>query len=104
VLARVAFPRIRSFDSSRTPQRDKSVATPRMLAMVDLSVIAATLAKMERRTIGVDGDLTGVGRSHSSQLERRLRHQDRELTAARARVAELEAAAMPASLDHMETK
>jgi len=104
VLARVAFPRIRSFDSSRTPQRDKSVATPRMLAMVDLSVIAATLAKMERRTNDVGGDLTGVGRSHSSQLERRLRHQDRELAAARARVAELEAAAMQASLDHMETK
>jgi len=31
VLAQVAFPRIRSFDSSRTPQRDERVAAPRTL-------------------------------------------------------------------------
>ncbi len=29
VLARVAFPRIQTFDSSRTPQRDERVAAPR---------------------------------------------------------------------------
>jgi len=44
VLAQVAFPRIRSFDSSRTPQRDERVAAPRTLAAVDLSAIAAALA------------------------------------------------------------
>ena len=104
VLARVAFPRIRSFDSSRTPQRDKGVATPRMLATVDLSAIAATLGKMERCTNDVGGDLAGVGRSHSPQLRQRLRQQGRELAAARARVAELESAVVPARLDQAETK
>ncbi len=103
VLARLAFPRIRSFDTSRTPQRDKSVATPRTLATLSLSVIAATLGKMERCTNDAGGDLAGVGRSHSPQLERRLRHQDRELAATRARVAELEAAALQAQLDQVET-
>ncbi len=44
VLAQVAFPRIRSFDSSRTPQRDERVVAPRTLAAVDLSAIAAALA------------------------------------------------------------
>lgn len=44
VLAQVAFPRVRSFDSSRTPQRDERVAAPRTLAAVDLSAIAAALA------------------------------------------------------------
>ncbi len=44
VLAQVAFPRIRSFDSSRTPQRAERVATPRMLPAVDLSAIIAALA------------------------------------------------------------
>ena len=44
VLAQVAFPRIRSFDSSRTPPRDERVTTPRTLAAVDLSAIIAALA------------------------------------------------------------
>ncbi len=47
VLAQVAFPRIRSFDSSRTPQRDECVTTPRTLAAVDLSAIIVALSKME---------------------------------------------------------
>jgi len=47
VLAQVAFPRIRSFDSSRTPQRDECVTTPRTLAAVDLSAITVALSKME---------------------------------------------------------
>ena len=104
VLARVAFPRIRSFDSSRTPQRDKGVATPRPLPTVDLSVIGATLGKVERCTNDGGGDFAGVGRSHSRQFERRLRQQDRELAAARARVAELEAAAVQARLDQVDTR
>jgi len=44
VLAQVAFPRIHSFDSSRTPQRDEHVVAPRTLAAVDLSAITAALA------------------------------------------------------------
>jgi len=104
VLAQVAFPRIRTFDSSQTPQREERATAPRELAAVDLSAIAATLAEMERCTNDVGGDLARVGRNHSPQLERRLRQQDRELAAARARVAELEAGAAPARLDQLETK
>jgi len=59
---------------------------------------------MERRTNDVGSDLAGVGRNHSPQLEQRLRQQDRELAAARARVAELEAAVVQAQLDQVETK
>jgi hypothetical protein len=44
VLTRVAFPKIRTFDSSRTPRRGERVAAPRTLADVDLSAIVAALA------------------------------------------------------------
>ena len=49
VLARVAFPSIRTFDSSCTPQRGDGIATPRVLAAVDVSDITATLAKIKER-------------------------------------------------------
>ena len=44
VLARVAFPLIRTFDSSRTPTRGDPAAAPPTLAEVDLSAINAALA------------------------------------------------------------
>jgi hypothetical protein len=44
VLTRVAFPQIRTFDSSRTPRRGERIVTPRTLADVDLSAIVAALA------------------------------------------------------------
>ena len=47
VLARVAFPRIRSFDSSRTPERLHRAANARTPTAVDLPAIAAALAGME---------------------------------------------------------
>jgi hypothetical protein len=47
ILARVAFPAIRTFDSSRTPKRGERLATPRTLAKVDLSAITAALAAAE---------------------------------------------------------
>ena len=47
VLARVAFPLIRTFDSSRTPQRTERTAAPGTLAEVDLSAITAALANVE---------------------------------------------------------
>ena len=47
VLARVAFPRIRSFDSSRTPQRLQRAADARTPTAIDLPAIAAALARME---------------------------------------------------------
>jgi len=93
VLARVAFPRICSFDSSRTPQRHERVATPRALAAVDLSAIMTALAEMEAFTANGAADSAPNGRGHVLDLERRLRRRDRELAAARARVAEMEAEA-----------
>ncbi len=91
VLSRVAFPRIQTFDSSRTPQRDERVATARTLAAVDLPAIAAALAEMRAFSANKRDDPASGGRKHSSDLERQLRQQDCELTAARARVAEIEA-------------
>ena len=44
VLARVAFPRIRTLDSSQTPRREALAGTPHLLAPMDLSVIRAALA------------------------------------------------------------
>jgi len=101
VLARVAFPRIHSFDSSRTPQRDERVAAARTLAAVDLSAITAALAEMEAFSANGGADSAPNGRGHVLDLERRLRQQDRELAAARARVAKMEAdaAAMQARLE-----
>ena len=49
VLARVKFPPIRTFDSSRTPQRDQRIAVPRTLAAVDVSAVVAALAEIEGR-------------------------------------------------------
>ena len=47
VLARVKFPLIRTFDSSRTPQRDERIAVPRTLAAVDVSAVVRALAEIE---------------------------------------------------------
>ena len=49
VLERVLFPAIRTFDSSRTPQRNERVATPRTLAAVDVSAVIAALAEIKER-------------------------------------------------------
>jgi len=46
VLARVAFPRIRTLDSSQTPRREAQAGTPRVLAPVDLSAIREMLVGM----------------------------------------------------------
>ena len=44
VLARVAFPRITTFDSSATPPRPERIAAPGRLPLVDLRAIRAALA------------------------------------------------------------
>jgi len=44
VLARVAFPRIATFDSSATPARSERAAVPGGLAPPDLDNIRAALA------------------------------------------------------------
>jgi len=104
VLTRVQFPLIRTFDSSRTPQRDESVATPRTLAPVDVSAVAAALAEMEAVTSDRDADPARGHRDPASGLERRLRQMDRELAATRTRMAgmEAEAAVMQARLEQAE--
>lgn len=96
VLARVAFPSIRTYDSSRTPKRGERVATLRTLAEVDLSAITATLAETQRAAAkgGVaEASASGShgGRGRLAATERRLREQGQELAATQARVAALDA-------------
>jgi hypothetical protein len=86
VLARVAFPRIQTFDTSGAPQRldrlQAAVPTP-----VDLSALAAALAGY-----GTDdgrGDL--LARREMVALAQRLQQREQELASALARIAGLEA-------------
>jgi len=92
VVARVAFPRIRTLDSSQTPRREAQASTPRALAAVDLSALRAALVGMT----GDDANSAESGRSHGWELEQRLSQRERELAAALAEITELktEAAAM----------
>jgi hypothetical protein len=92
VLERVAFPSIRTFDSSQTPLRPGRAAVPGGLVAVDLTAIAAALAGSGVGPAG-HGDPSPPRNRHAADLDQRLRQQDRELAAARARVAELEAEA-----------
>ena len=62
VLARVAFPLIRTFDSSRTPTRGEQTAAPRTLAEVDLSAITAALAGMDASTTDLRAEPAADGR------------------------------------------
>jgi uncharacterized protein len=92
VLARVVFPHIRTYDSSRTPKRGERISTPRTLAEVDLSAITAALA--EPRVPGPDRDVAASGsRRRLTELEHQLTERDRLLTAAQARIVALEAEA-----------
>lgn len=89
VLARVTFPPIRTYDSSRTPKRGESIATPRTLAEVDLSAITAALAK----AVGTGAD-EGAAVGHAGrammEFERQIAERDRLLAAAQARIGVLE--------------
>jgi uncharacterized protein len=92
VLARVVFPHIRTYDSSRTPKRGERISTPRTLAEVDLSAITAALA--EARGPGPDRDVAAGGsRRKLTELEHQLTERDRLLATAQARIAALEAEA-----------
>ena len=84
---------IRIFDSSRTPQRDERIATPRTLAAVDVSALAAALADMGAFASDRSAGSARGRRDPASGLERRLRQMDCELAATRARMAEMEAEA-----------
>jgi hypothetical protein len=87
ILDRVAFPPIRTFDSSRTPKRGERLATPRTLAEVDLTAIVAALGaagtedpRQPRRPL----------RPRSEEEDRRLARLEAELAAAGMRIASLE--------------
>jgi hypothetical protein len=79
LLERVQFPAIRTFDSSRTPKRGERLATPRTLAEVDLTSITAALAAAEAPEA-----------AKPAEDRRRVTALDRELAAARGRIAILE--------------
>jgi hypothetical protein len=79
LLERVQFPAIRTFDSSRTPRRGERLVTPRSFAEVDLTAIVAALA-----TAG----MPDVEKPASDP--RRFAELERELAAARQRIASLE--------------
>lgn len=87
----MAFPSIRTFDSSRTPKRGERVAAPRALAAVDLSDIAAALATSAEPEVGRKNGVAARGDREPARLREQLSARDRELAAARARIAELEA-------------
>ena len=94
LLTRVSFPRIHTYDSSRTPKRGERISTPRTLAEVDLSAITAALAA----AVEPGGDGNGASdaegsRAQITDLQQRLTERERRLTMAQARIAELEAEA-----------
>ena len=91
VLARVAFPSIQTFDSSRTPKRGERVAAPRALAAVDLSDIAAALATSAEPEVGRKNGVAAHGEREPARLREQLAARDRDLEVARTRIAELEA-------------
>ncbi len=90
VLARVAFPRIRTLDSSQTPKREVQASTPCALAAVDLSALRAALAGMTWD----NANSAESGRTQTWDLEQRLSQREHDLAAALAQVAELKAEAV----------
>jgi len=93
VLEKVAFPRIRTLDSSATPVREEKVGLPGTLAPVDLAALTAALAGAQVHPPGEPAPPAPVERSHVSGLERQLRQRDAELAVARTELARLEAGA-----------
>lgn len=87
ILARAAFPAIRTFDSSRTPKRGERLATPRTLAAVDLTAIVATLAAVEAEH---PRDPKTPPRARSDQDRQRQTQLERELAEAMTLIADLE--------------
>lgn len=83
VLERVAFPVIRTFDSSRAPRRGEQIATPRTLAEVDLTAITAALAAEE-------SDGRKGSRHEDPGRHAHIARLEQQLVAAQERVAQLE--------------
>jgi hypothetical protein len=78
LLERISFPKIRTFDSSRTPKRGERLAIPRTLAEVDLTAIVSALAA------------AGAEAPRNKEEETRNAQLAHELAAAKARIAALE--------------
>jgi len=93
VLARVAFPRIRTLDSSQTPRREARASTPRALAVLDLSALRAELAGMTADAPEAKAAPAPANRREASDLERQLQQRDAELAVARVQLARMEAEA-----------
>jgi len=93
VLARVAFPRIRTLDTSQTPRREEQASTPRALAVVDLFAVRAALSGMARDApeAPTASAPAPAGRGQASDLERQLGQRNAELTATLAQLARMEA-------------
>jgi Helicase HerA, central domain len=85
LLDRVAFPAIRTFDSSRTPKRGERLATPRTLAEVDLTAITAALA-----AASIEDKNHPKSAPRSADDRRRHDEIEQELAAAKTRIAALE--------------
>src|ERR1700730_1755511 len=87
ILDRIAFPPIRTFDSSRTPKRGERIATPRTLAEVDLTAIVAALAAAESKDPEKPNNLPP---SRSAEDRRRQAQLEQELADAKAHIATLD--------------
>ena len=96
VLAQVAFPRIRSFDSSAAPRRPERVRASGPRPPADLPSIAAALA-------GAEDAKSSGGSKQVWELEWRLRRREQDLAAALAQIAGLEAA-LQATLQQVEAR
>ena len=94
ILEKVAFPRIRTLDSSATPVRDEKVGTPGRLAPVDLATLTAALVGAHVQRSGELAPLASAERAHVPCLERQLRQRDAELAVARTELARVEAEAV----------
>ena len=105
VLAKVAFPKIRSLDSSDAPPRREHAPASGPRPPVDIAALAAALAGGGDATGNVDGAEGGFvagGSWQRLELERQLRHRDQELAAALARIARLEDALQAQSQRYRE--
>ncbi len=102
MLAQVAFPRIRSLDSSRTPHRSERPAPAPGLAAVDPSALRSALAQMAADAPATHDHPAAPGHAQVMELQTRLWARERELVAASARIAELKAATRSAGDDHAQ--
>ena len=110
ILERVAFPPIRTFDSSRTLKRGERLAAPRTLAEVDLTAITAAFAAVETKGEPErHPQQSAEDRSHMAQLEEQLaaaheripslEQENRELKSRLAGIAALAAGSTSVPVD-----